>query len=290
MHRLRHPIRSITEPYGKAGLTVAILALVLATTGAAFAAVGLNSKQKKEVTKIAKKYAGKPGATGPAGPAGTNGTNGTNGTPGAPGSPGANGKTVLHGTTAPSAGTGTEGDFYINTTTQEIYGPKTASWGSGTSLKGTTGFTETLPEGKTLMGNWSLIASVQGAEAHVGTGVSFGIPLETAPTPHYLRTSGLEPILTGGVETEVVQPACPGNFAEPEAEPGNLCVYGAHEENLEKSYFGVVLFPKVCSFATSEGDCVGANPVANKFGFGIGAISHEAGVVNITGTWAVTAG
>ena len=102
MHRLRHPIRSITEPFGKAGLTVAILALVLATTGAAFAAAGLNSKQKKEVTKIAKKYAGKPGAIGPpgaAGPAGPAGKTGKEGPEGKEGSPWTAGGTLPKGAT-----------------------------------------------------------------------------------------------------------------------------------------------------------------------------------------------
>ena len=94
MKRLRHPVRAIREPFGTAGLIVACVALVLALTGAAFAAAGLTGKQKKEVEKIAKKYAGKPGAAGAAGPAGpqgpagaagkdgANGTNGTDGTDG----------------------------------------------------------------------------------------------------------------------------------------------------------------------------------------------------------------
>ena len=81
--------KKLTEPFGKAGLTVAILALVLAMVGGAYAAGGLTKSQEKQVTKIAKKYAGKPGATGAAG---ANGTNGTNGTPGAPGKEGAAGK------------------------------------------------------------------------------------------------------------------------------------------------------------------------------------------------------
>jgi hypothetical protein len=37
---------------------------------------------------------------------------------------------------APASGTGTEGDFYINTTESKIYGPKVGTnWGAGTSLK-----------------------------------------------------------------------------------------------------------------------------------------------------------
>ena len=72
------------------GLTVAIVALIFALAGGAFAAGGkLTSKQKKEVEKIAKKFAGKQGPQGPAGTPGANGTNGTNGKDGSNGQAGA---------------------------------------------------------------------------------------------------------------------------------------------------------------------------------------------------------
>jgi hypothetical protein len=63
--------------------------------------------------------------SGAAGPQGTPGTNGTNGT---------NGNTILNGTGAPGA-VGVNGDFYIDTTAWEIYGPKAGgAWGSGHAL------------------------------------------------------------------------------------------------------------------------------------------------------------
>jgi hypothetical protein len=57
--------------------------------------------------------------------------------------PGAGGgSTVLSGAGAPSNGTGSNGDFYINSSNYDIYGPKTSgSWGSATSLVGPTGAT-----------------------------------------------------------------------------------------------------------------------------------------------------
>ena len=59
---------------------------------------------------------------------------------GGAGTPGADGKTVLNGSGAPSSGLGTNGDFYIDTTADAIYGPKTAgAWGSATSLVGPNG-------------------------------------------------------------------------------------------------------------------------------------------------------
>lgn len=52
---------------------------------------------------------------------------------------GADGRTVLSGAVAPTT-EGVDGDFYINTATNEIYGPKTAgAWGSPTSLVGPAG-------------------------------------------------------------------------------------------------------------------------------------------------------
>ncbi|AZZ59001.1 collagen-like protein [Riemerella anatipestifer] len=47
---------------------------------------------------------------------------------------------MLNGASAPQSAVGSEGDFYINTATNQIYGPKTASgWGIGTSLVGPQG-------------------------------------------------------------------------------------------------------------------------------------------------------
>lgn len=55
---------------------------------------------------------------------------------------GADGKTILNGAIAPTISVGSNGDFYINTATDEIYGPKTAGlWGSPTSLIGPAGAT-----------------------------------------------------------------------------------------------------------------------------------------------------
>ena len=64
------------------------------------------------------------------------------GATGSTGPAGADGSTVLNGSGAPSGGTGVDGDFYIDTTANDLYGPKTAGvWGSGTSLIGPTGAT-----------------------------------------------------------------------------------------------------------------------------------------------------
>lgn len=71
------------------------------------------------------------GATGPQGPQGIQGLTGNDG---------ADGKSVLNGTGAPASSLGSNGDFYIDTSNDSIYGPKASgSWGGGTSLIGPQG-------------------------------------------------------------------------------------------------------------------------------------------------------
>ena len=70
---------------------------------------------------------GATGPQGPQGPTGPTGATGLQGIQGATGATGLDGKTVLNGTIAPAVGIGSVGDFYLNTATSSIYGPKTAS-------------------------------------------------------------------------------------------------------------------------------------------------------------------
>jgi len=75
-------------------------------------------------------------------PSGVNlvGPQGPAGVIGAQGPAGADGKTVLNGATTPASGLGIVGDFYLNTATNELFGPKTAGgWGAGVSLVGPQG-------------------------------------------------------------------------------------------------------------------------------------------------------
>lgn len=52
---------------------------------------------------------------------------------------GEDGRTVLNGSGAPSSGIGLDGDFYLDTSAWDIYGPKNESWGSPTTLIGPQG-------------------------------------------------------------------------------------------------------------------------------------------------------
>jgi len=57
--------------------------------------------------------------------------------PGPQGATGPRGYSILNGTSDPITSTGVDGDFYINTTSHAIFGPKTSgAWGAGTSLGG----------------------------------------------------------------------------------------------------------------------------------------------------------
>jgi hypothetical protein len=68
------------------------------------------------------------------------GPTGATGPVGATGATGADGKTILNGVIAPTGGVGVDGDFYLDTATETIYGPKSSGiWPAGVSLIGPTG-------------------------------------------------------------------------------------------------------------------------------------------------------
>lgn len=91
---------------------------------------------------------GPTGATGPQGPTGLTGATGATGPTGATGATGpagtngSNGNTVLNGTIDPAVGVGVNGDFYINTTSWYIFGPKAGGvWPAGVPITGGGGGT-----------------------------------------------------------------------------------------------------------------------------------------------------
>jgi Collagen triple helix repeat (20 copies) len=273
MSRLRHPIRAIREPFGKAGLTVAILALVMALVGGAYAAGGLTKSQEKQVKKIAKKYAGK---AGPAGAAGTNGTNGTNGKDGAPGTAGTNGTNGEPGEDGTDGADGksvvvtpvVEGDAFIcdqrgGATVEVEGGSPTEVCNGEEGEKGDKGdpwtVGGTLPPGATLSGTWAFSGS-SNTEQFVP--LSFSVPLPfTLPGS---RAHHLAPAASHST--------CNGTVNNPKAPPGELCVYTAAESP----------------------DMTRSGPVRVDFELGTnrtGALVYYTGVTAesyATGTWAVT--
>jgi Collagen triple helix repeat (20 copies) len=222
------------DRFGTAGVVIGVIALILALGGSAIAAKGgLTGKQKKEVAKIAKKeakkFAGKPGATGPAGTNGANGTNGkdgTNGTNGEKGEKGdtgsqglqgiqgVHGKNVVVGTAPVGPGVG---ECEEGGATVEVEGEASTKKAVCNGLNGSGGggeFPNFLPPEKTEEGAWSLTAvPTSETEAEDFSTISFGLPLETAPTYNLVPEE-----TSGGAN-------CPGTAAQPQAAPGNLCVY-----------------------------------------------------------------
>lgn len=206
-------ISRIHNKLGTAGLVVAIVALVVALTGTAFAAKGaLTGKQKKEVEKIAKKYAGKPGATGPQGPAGPAGAAGPKGDTGAEGPQGKEGKQGIQGVPGTPGTPGPPGeDGACSESNPECI----------------------LPEGATETGMWAL-GNDDGSSI---VPMSFNLPLAEAPTAvNYVAADGKEVI--EGLE-HVTPVNCLGSVEEPTAPEGEVCVYAATEA-LESGFPGYI--------------------------------------------------
>jgi hypothetical protein len=203
--------------FGAPGV-IAVVALVFAMVGGAWAASGgLTGQQKKEVRNISKTEAKKlvgAGPAGPQGPAGAAGKNGTNGTNGAAGAPGAAGKGVTVGT--PTGAECAEGGATVEV---EGSGTKKAICNGEEGLEGEPGpegspwaAGGTLPSDKSEFGTWSAGPLGEG-QFGVWTSISFVIPLATAPAVHYMG-EGATPTVP-----------CPGTFEAPKAAKGNLCVY-----------------------------------------------------------------
>lgn len=160
------------EKLGTAGLVVAVMALVVALGGVAFAAGGLTKQQEKQVKKIAKKYAGKRGPQGPAGPAGPQGA------AGAPGKEGPQGREGPQGKEGPKGNPGTPG----------VEG---SPWTAG----------GVLPEGATETGAWSFGPT----KLLALSAISFNIPLEETPEVEIVE-AGTTTNCKGSAETPEAEP------------------------------------------------------------------------------------
>jgi hypothetical protein len=281
MKRLRHPVRAIREPFGTAGLVVACVALILALTGAAYAAGALTGKQKKEVEKIAKKFAGKPGAAGAQGPAGPQGPAGAAGKDGAAG---ANGGVGPAGPTGP---TGAKGAAGAAGAVGEI-GPTGATGPTGT-------FGGPLPEGATETGYWGfknegfhmIETEVEGVKSTFKVGdseviVPISFPAELPPgfqigglwkerfqnvDPEFAETCGTGPNGAGGTN------------AEPKAPPHTLCVWEFFGEP-ENATFG--------GFSGQPEFVGGLNPGIRKNGINLKFTINAEGTAWGGGAWALT--
>jgi len=257
--KLRHPIRAVREPLGTAGLIVACVALVAALGGSAFAAAKLTSTQKKEVTKIAKKYAGKPGGPGAVGPQGPKGDTGA---PGARGDDGATGLQGPPGPTGPVGPQGSTGEPWTAGGTlppgEILTGMYSTGWGSNKTVAS--------------VGAWEPKTAAEGGaegqlyEPEQYVDFSFNIPLTAAPTVAWLNKG--ESATVPGSTAELGD--CKGSKEEPKPDPGVLCVYtwetGGEPTDQETSI---------------------AKKIVTRFGAAINADFNPIGLNS--GTWAVKA-
>ncbi len=233
---------------------IAVVAMVFAMTGGAFAvgdslsgkAVELKAKKAKGKPgpKGPRGKQGKPGKQGPAGPQGEQGPAGPAGPPGAKGDKGDDGEQGPQGPTGPAGTAGADG-------ADGSQGPAGDPWTAG----------GTLPTGSTETGVWT--ASVDSSGNGYGP-ISFPIPL---PAPIEFSDAH---IITGETPPECDNGAgAPGSAENPEADPGQFCVWVVDGQVLQLS-----------------------NPATFAGGAGVsGAVvitSGDEGALGV-GTWAVTA-
>ena len=123
---------------------------------------------------------GNDGAVGPSGPAGPAGSTGP------AGAAGSNGNTVLNGTGAPADSIGDNGDFYIDTAAQVLYGPKSGgTWpAAGVSLVGPPG-----PQGPP--GTAGGLDAMNGTPCDTGTPEAGTLQVIYSPQPDGMLTTNI---------------------------------------------------------------------------------------------------
>jgi collagen triple helix repeat protein len=137
-----------------------------------------------------------------------------------------------------------------------------------TGLQGPPGpFVDELPSGKTVRGTFSNSGYPSGGGFGNSTHISFGFRLHTAPTAHFLA-AGSPPTI-----------ACPGSASDPEAAPGNLCVYETTSNATSGGSKGV----------SDPGSAGVSFNHASRDGAIVWEYSSGAGFQYYWGTWAVTA-
>lgn len=287
LHRLH-------EPFGKAGFTVALIALVFAMLGGAYAASDNGGSGNATASAKAKKGPrgpkGPKGDTGPAGPVGPAGPAGAKGDKGDSGSSGANGQGAeaisFTGSKGPIGGvTCTAGGVEVKSasgTTLVCNGKAGSAGAPGAPGPPGSPWTVggTLPSGESLKGNWSFGQnSASTEERFAPVSVSFGLEYPGEPPTMVFVGPFFEPtekVVANEKENEVSD-RCPStNPEEPSAAPGYICFYEVTnggtpaEINTE---IGFTDATKVGATLTGDNEFEGEFPTS----------------VLVMGTWAVTA-
>jgi len=273
------------------GIALAVVAIVIGLTGAAFAAGGgLTATQKKQVKSIAqteaKKFAkqGPKGDPGPAGPTGPQGGKGDAGTAGTSGKDGVSAEaTSFSGAKAPC----TEGGVEIKSAKPAVLlcngeegeqgekGEKGDPWTAG----------GTLPPGATETGAWTFNGTPADTSG-VYASISFQVPLAAVISSahvHYVareETECAEQFPEPAQEQELLQclskiaARCPAESPlNPKSTPGELCVYEAG--GLENATFVQINKPQATesSGAGRSGALLKFTPTGVAFGAGTYAVT-----------------
>jgi hypothetical protein len=117
-----------------------------------------------------------------------------------------------------------------------------------------------MPKGETLRGVWVMHEIASGTGSLAEFGIAFGYQFASAPTANFMAWSAPPTA------------ACPGTKNDPEAAPGNLCVY----EDVHANDAGLL----ICSLTT----CPGTTP----WGAYLRLMPAAAGDFYARGTWAAT--
>lgn len=234
----------LREHFGTAGLIVAIVALVAALGGGAYAASG--GSGDGEATASAKGKPGprgKPGKTGktgpagpagPAGPQGPAGPKGDNGAPGSNGTPGANGKSVT-ATEIPAGEPECEERGGVEVK-QEGAGSGTEICNGEEGSPWTAG--GTLPPGETETGTYLLTSETGSGTFEPGAKYAFGQVSFPIPLPAEMEEADMKFVLQStAAPAECENPDHPGTASarNPEADPGFFCVYQGFADGFDIS-------------------------------------------------------
>jgi hypothetical protein len=281
---------------------MAFVALVFAMTGGAFAVTGhgggsgsgshatLTATVAKAKKKDKSAPVGKPGPRGPAGPAGSQGPAGSAGAQGAAGAKGENGTAGANGTAGTNGASVAStplgvGNEHCKEGGNEFVSASGASYtcNGKAGVKGATGEpwtpNSTLPSKATETGSWAIgdtpsNVSTEAVFVPLSFPVRLGASLEASHV-HFIEEQGGDWVEngTGVPPTECGTPA--GTAEEPEASPGNLCVY-------ETRVTGIALdkIRKAGTFreevgASTAGAVLIMNPGEEAHGFGTWAVTEK---------------
>jgi|GEM_PF-511736 len=265
---------------GTAGLIVAVVALIAALGGAAFAASGkLTSQEKKEVKKIAKKVSkpGKPGPAGPAGPQGPKGDTGAKGDSGPKGDTGAKGDTGNIGPTGEAGMCSEENPDCSLASGGTLTGLYTVAAGKEESDLAQISFPVRVSPPPIALYPVEGVSKILGAELKNPGEGSFTFIDPNSSVSFYSVPGPFPNPEQEEDAAEAYEEACPGNFDQPEAAAGFLCIYPGNEE-------GLLVVPGPESTTTEAAHEFG---IAVPFKYSNSAGSPTGEVATQVGSWAV---